>query len=82
MRLTAQLSQNPLKVLSGMLPIEWSAPESLYLPIAFQLKLAGVDYSSNDELSFILSTLTQLGFIQIRADDNTMRMNPIYKVVK
>lgn len=74
---------NPLVTLATILSTKWGAPDSVAVPCLFHLKLAGVEFNTDEQQATIMTLLHSLGFLQVRRTSSDegfeVRLNPVYK---
>lgn len=63
--------------LQRIFPEIWTHPGNINpLKLLFDLKLAGVDYRTDDEAAWALAFLTKVGICQVQPGTLCMRRNP------
>lgn len=70
---------NALPIIIKVLGFDWTDQLKFMLAVGFQMKLAGIDYRTNDELAIIMTILTQMKFVEVDFDKGVARINPVFK---
>lgn len=81
-RLLPKSPTNILYPLRDIIGFQWQNPVSVMPKIAYQFKLAGFDFRTDEELSLLLSQLSVCGFLESKITGNSLtgiRVNPSLK---
>jgi hypothetical protein len=60
---------NALRKIAEIVEDRWYDVYDLALIVGFNLKIAGINYKTNDELIKMLILMTQIGFLDVKSDD-------------